>query len=410
MSLTAEGGERGVNHENKRSVFGKAEVENYSVKMTMTEPRTRKPLQARDPNQTQNGTPGRTCSSLKLAKSKSAPQPTKSQQIPISEEVELHEEPSSKLKRPKIETANVVTLKKLETEWVSSDDLHGAIALSERIGVNIPVEEQIDGYLSLFKYMETNRELGPKALRVYAACPQIQSVMMTPSYGSEINEIGLLKGGPFSAIGCTRPFFGGYANLLVLDLTCVPIVDDDIRYLIKLSKLQALGLSGTKVSAKGLRYLVKYAQFSKSLRCLKLCCMELFDDQAMSELVGFSGLQELDLVGNQRITLRGLLKFIGDFAEKCPLKRLRLPTKISDGLRDRHLIYRELGGQNTDLIQDIGQLDAHGNKIELKRQLKLHQKTYPDIFLNLEAISMREKLQSTLIMRKREEFLYSICL
>ncbi|RKP21998.1 hypothetical protein ROZALSC1DRAFT_26619, partial [Rozella allomycis CSF55] len=118
----------------------------------------------------------------------------------------------------------------------------------------------------------------------------ITVVNMTPSFAPIKNEIGLVLQSKGNVKSCTKPFYHGFKNLLFLDITRVPIHDDEIRYLIRLCKLRGLSLSYTEITFKGMKYLSHHAQFKDTLEVLKLAGIEGLDDSWLPLVQTFTNL------------------------------------------------------------------------------------------------------------------------
>ena len=288
-------------------------------------------------------------------------------------------------------------------EWRYGGSAADVKLLLERLQLG-GVPDGLDSPIELLKYLEREGKMSPAVLKAFTGCPDVQILMLGPSYGGKINEVGLVEEGRHPVANCTVPLFHGYGELRVLDLTCVPICDEDCRYLIKLAKLQALGLSGTRVTGRGLRYLARHAQFVPTLQCIKLCYIDKLDDAGVAELAAFPNLAEVDLFGSNKITLSAVLSLVASDPRKGAIRRMRLPEKVHGFLRDRHVAYSQLG----DLDTDPARIDFL-TECEAKLQLRKHQRHYPDIFLNLSVASLHEKLRDIVTLRRKEEFVWSIC-
>ena len=277
------------------------------------------------------------------------------------------------------------------------------------------IEEELgadcDDQAKLFAFLEREGKLSHKVLAVFSKSEAgIRTVSMTQSYGAPVNEFGLRSAPRFPISKCTRSFYSGFADVQVLDFTNVPVTDDELRFLIKLGKLQALGLSGSKITCKGIRYLTQHAAFKSTLKCLKLCFVDVLDDAIFSLLPLFTRLQEIDLRGCQALTLKGALNILSEgpaSSSSSPLKRIDWPETISIQLTEKHVFYQNLKKAKPDLILDPKDISIPGlNEAELKRQLKWHKQVYPDIFLNLNLEALRAKFVSILRLRRREQCLY----
>ncbi|PJF17200.1 hypothetical protein PSACC_02997 [Paramicrosporidium saccamoebae] len=366
------------------------------AKVPLTEPRPRHPLQSRDTNRV---TPNNATQSG--VKSVSAPDfIKKTAPVNILSALDDNEGVKKTVKRPKTEPAN-----ENATAWIYGSEVDGIITKLEL--ADIP--DTITSPLSLFKLLETEGRLSPAVLKLYSRCPDLQSIMMGPSYGGKVNEIGLVTAGHYPAFNCTVPLFHGFKDLLVLDLTCVSIEDEEVRYLIKLDRIQALGLSGTRISGKSLRYLAKHAKFARSLKCIKLCYLDKLEDSAILELFRlFPSLSEIDLYGSNKITLSAVVEAVPcDPVKFRRLRKVRLPEKSFALLQERHVVYSELNRKH-DLASDPESVSSLPSA-QVQSNLRLYRKLFPDIFLNLNVDSLEEKLRDILSKRRKEEFLWSIC-
>lgn len=228
---------------------------------------------------------------------------------------------------------------------------------------------------------------------------------MASTYAGKCNEAGLYENGDFSPEKCTIPFYRGYKNLRVLDFANVAVKDDELRYLIKLDNLQALGLAGTNITNKGVKYLSQHASFVNTLLCLKLCYNPQIDDRGVRPVSGFKALKELDLY-KTNVTLDAIVELLGPTWPHI-LTKCRLPDKANSRLDELHLLYEGLNRKHSDLIFNVDNIHDLSAS-ELRRQLKFHKETYADIFLNLSLEDLSTKLQNVLVRRRKEEYLWSI--
>lgn len=227
---------------------------------------------------------------------------------------------------------------------------------------------------------------------------------LAPTYANKINDLGMIGSSLIPARKCTVPLFGGYEQLKVLDFTNVHIVDDDLRFLIKLSKLQALGLSGTKVTDKGLKYLATHAGFKTTLQCLKLCYVECVKAAGLEQLCSsFKCLYELDIWGCDHlelVDLKGLISLKS-------LKKARLPAAIQTLVDERHALYHDVYRAHIGLVSSPGQV-AGLTDDELRAQLTVHRKCYSDIFLAAPRDALIRRLESILVEFELQEALYRL--
>lgn len=407
-----EGQENGPGH--RRHPHGTA-------KQLLTEPRPRPPLRGLDNNRIHAespsvGPPLPPTATLKAASAppivrcgKRAPE-TGNGRVLADHQISLPAAaPQAEgLKRPTPLLANQKPLV-ADGRWIYTADRAGVLQIAQRLGMP-RVEEGIATPLDLLRHQEEQGSLSPALLVLFSGCPGVHSLLLGPTYGAQINEWGLPEEGRLPWINCTMPLYKGYAELAVLDLTCIPITDENLRYLIRLPGLRALGLSGTQVTAKGLRYLGKHAAFRTTLQCLKLCCMEKLDDEAIPALAAFPALNELDLYGSSRVSLAAVLRWLPCDLERqhSPINRIRLPERAFAQLREQHVTYAAVARQHPDLLGSVGAL-AGLPAAEVRRQLRIHQKHYPHIFLNLDCACLAQKLGAILVLRQKEETLWAIC-
>lgn len=391
---------------NKENIL-RGKVSLLKTKGTITEPRLRNPLQSKDANKI---TPALT--HQPHIKSVSAPDLGK-KRIPLTivERNEVAEETKINVKRSKTESTNRQQETRKDSsdfnEWtLLGDGLGNVRRILKKLQPGTTFED-VNTPLELFKKLEVNGDLKPAVLKLFSSFPGIVSVMMGPTYGGKVNEIGLIEIGPNPSFNCTVPFYHGFADLCALDLTCVPIEDEEVRYLIKLEKLQALGLSGTRISNRAIRYLGKHAKFAKTLQCLKLCYLEKVDDDGVADLTSFSSLREIDLYGTTKVTLSAVTKILPSDPKDSSLCKLRLSEKATSLLNSRHVSYAELS-RKTDLISNPEGIFGM-SVAQIQMNLRIHRHLFPDIYLNLDPQTLEQKLHSILIRRRQEEFLWRIC-
>lgn len=265
--------------------------------------------------------------------------------------------------------------------------------------------------LILFNFLEREGRLSTEILKAFSKCSLIKNINMTSSYAGIIGESGLLSGGKYSAALSTKSFYNGFQQILSLDFTNVKLNDDELRYLIRLPKLQALGLSGTTITDKGIKYLTVHSAFRTSLRCLKLCFIQGISDSSIHSLKIFTKLKSLDLRGCENITLSGCHDFV-DETLKLPLTRLKmkLPEKIQNQLLYLSEAYTAAARINNDIIMDPNNVRIDNLTVsEVKAQLKIHKQFYPNVYLNEDHIDLCEKLIFILRTRKKEEILLQYC-
>lgn len=307
---------------------------------------------------------------------------------------------------------------KAGVQWVYSADKAGCAAVSAALdlGLSADITRSLGTPVGLFRHLEESGtqecfhpaltrlgQLSSAVLRVFSQCPGIDSLNLTPTYGFQINDLGLVKPGALSPHKCTVPLFSGFAGVRVVDLTNVHIVDDDLRFLIRLERLQALGLSGTKITNKGLKYLATHAGFKGSLRCIKLCYVEGVSLAGLEHLcAGFKRLSEADLWGCEQLALADCKPFLCGGVAK-----LRLPAELHGLIDDRHHYYGGLSRRHPELLMAPVGLEAMGEG-ELKRQLKMHKPQFTDIYLNLPVEALRARLGKILAVLEIQERLYAL--
>ena len=311
-----------------------------------------------------------------------------------------------------------VVEEKVENEFMESKlnvlkpEKIDAASLAKILDHDTFIEDELGHYESnerkLFGFLENEGRLSPGILKVFCKSSHIRTVNMTNSYAGIKNESGQISSAKYSEKLCTKPFYFGFQQLLKIDLTNVKICDDELRYLIRLPKLQALGLSGTLITDKGIKYVSVHSKFKLTLKCLKLCYIDGISDAAIKYLNNFLNLQNLDLRGNKNISLCGCLDLVTDTSNRpnsCIY--IRFPQNIQEELSHFHNYYKELSKSDSDII-----IDPHDFRIsklsrsEIKSQLKLHVRNYSDIYLNQETEFLQKKLVEIIIRRKKEEYLY----
>lgn len=284
--------------------------------------------------------------------------------------------------------------------WQYKQDIGGCQEICKDLNIILP--DHIQTPHSLFYHLQNKGILNPETLKVFAHCPNIYSVVLTNTYGTRTNDLGMAIPPVYSPKNCTIPFYTGYNNIQALDLTNVEITDEEIRYIIKLSNLKALGLSGTKITIKSIKYLAVNASFITTLSCLKLCHNEQITDSCILWINHFKSLHELDLLGTS-VSKDGTYSFFEDdtclMMLKC-LNNLRLPVQIHNTLKELHSIYH-----NKESKFNILQCNTN----EVKRQLLKHKNNYNDIYITGNDNELRKKLQKIELMRSREEILLKLC-
>lgn len=282
----------------------------------------------------------------------------------------------------------------------------------------------------LFKNIESKGLLTIQMISDFAFHITLTSLNLSPSFSShsttDIHFLTTSNLKDFPSSNLTKSFFQNkdlFLNLKILDLTRIPIDDDSLRYLIRLESLEALGLSGTKITTLGIKYLAKHASFKSIIKCLKLCYLENIQDDCIQYLLSFVKLQDLDLLGSDNITLKGLFGLIDIKREehanesmistswKLPLKLLRVPQTVYSTLLSLHSSYHMLRSQTlfpTFQLADQPHQVKSMSRQELMEQLKIHRNYYPNIYTNLQREDLLERLHSILISRMKEECLWSL--
>lgn len=288
-----------------------------------------------------------------------------------------------------------------------------AMTLAEILGHDTFIEDELGAEESdeqvLFNFLEIEGRLSPEVLKAFCKSTKVRTVNLTHSYAGTKCESGLISAAKYSPKLCTKIFYYGFQQLLSIDFTNVKICDDELRYLIKLPKLQALGLSGTLITDKGIKYISIHSKFKSTLKCLKLCYLEGISDMTIKFLNVFTKLKSLDLRGNQNISLVGCLDMITDnFVNQNNYDTfIKFPEHVNKQLSDLHTFYEEKSKNNSKLILDpsdirIGEL----SKSDVKSQLLIHKEAYIDIYLNQEMEHLQRKLIEIVRRRKKEEYLY----
>lgn len=262
--------------------------------------------------------------------------------------------------------------------------------------------------LKLFNFLEKEGRLSPNVLKAFCRSKKIRTINMTSSYAGIKCQSGQILAAKYSAKLCTKSFYNGFNQLLSIDFTNVKIGDDELRYLIKLHKLQALGLSGTSITDKGIKYISIHSNFKTTLKCIKLCYIDGISDCSTNSLNVFAKLRSLDLRGNQNISLSGCLNLIKDAQDLQETNfSIKLPQNVCQELSSLHDVYGELSKNYASLILDPR--DSRIDKLsrtEIKSQLKIHANNYDGIYLNQEIKCLHSKLMDIIKRREKEERLY----
>lgn len=261
----------------------------------------------------------------------------------------------------------------------------------------------------LFEFLEKEGRLSPEILKVFCKSVKIRSINMTNSYSGIVGESGLISETRYPVKLCTRPLFSGFRHLISADFTNVKLVDDDLRYIIRLSKLQNLGLSGTCITDKGIKYISTHSSFKNSLLCIKLCFVQGVTDIGIKYLDIFAKLNYIDLKGNFNISLSGCLQLISyTHIDQTLDLNIRLPQSIQDQLKELHDYYKRLSCSNSNILLDADDIrfETMTSK-DLRSQLKFHKQHYSGIYLNEDLNILKLSIYSILSTRKREENLYN---
>jgi len=253
---------------------------------------------------------------------------------------------------------------------------------------------------------------------------QLSTINLSHSFAVRSSpELPFLKTNPLEVstlLSITKPFYHHVKAfspcLKALDLTNIPLNDESIRYLIRLEGLEALGLSGSALTTQGMKYLATHAVFKSTLKCLKLCFTEQLTDDCLQYISQFPHLTELDLWGT-KLTLPALLSLMSYETEsktvvaRLPLKSLRVSDAVFSALLSHHASYQFRHSPAllplVQLAQDPSQVSSL-SRSDVVEQLKVHQLFYPDIFLNLKTEELTAKLEQILIVRLKEEKLWSL--
>lgn len=305
---------------------------------------------------------------------------------------------------------------KAQAQWSYTNDKSGCDAILKDLGLDAG---DFSSPADIFHYLERSSKpavyyicfnnisiiemLSGKALKLFSLCPGIETIDMSPSYAGHMNELGLLEPSAMLVAKCTVPIFGGFASVKVLDFTNVHIVDDDLRFLIKLGKLQALGLSGTKITNKGLKYVATHSTFKSTLQCIKLCYVAEIDGAGLDHLCGgFRKLCEIDLWGCDQLELKDLTGLASS-----SLKKVRLPAGLHERVEEYHHRYQKLGRDHPELVLGLEAVE-HLSEAELRTQLKLHKPYFPDVYLNVPKSTMLQRLKAILTELQTQEHLFPL--
>lgn len=324
---------------------------------------------------------------------KSTLMPTKSQSLPA---IPLKDKSNAQLKMPnkvvKVEKRpklDLVKLLEVPEEEKDTFQIIKKFKLDEYF-VDVPVKIE-----DLFVQLEEKGLLSEEILLFFGKNKEIKAISLSASYAPVKNEINMLVMKPLSIERSTIPFYKNYEHLKILNLSNVPIRDEQLRYLITLS-LDALGLSGTEITNKGLNYLGKHAKMSNSLSCLKLCYIPHLNDKTIDLLCAFKSLKEIDLLGVP-LTVKSIDSFFKN--DKLIFETIRLPAALFVYLRDKHVAFYSERDLSIPLDES---LSASQVKLYLKK-LKPH---YENVYLNLSEEESFAMLGKLLERRRKEEILW----
>ena len=272
--------------------------------------------------------------------------------------------------------------------WPYENNAHSVRSILESLGLDVDFEgEKLYTPIALFRHLERKGLLSQECLKKYRACPEIATISLSASYSCERLPSGLFGAPRYDTAKCTQYLYTGFTHLRVLDFANVNITDNELRYIIRLQKLQALGLSGTLITTKGLKYLSKYAGFKSNLLCLKLCFLAHLKDDALVYLKEFTALEELDTLGS-KFSLSAILKIFE--SGNATLRSIRLPKDVEDQLHLEQEFYSKMPAFGEDL----------GGLKDVKEELKWYAKFHGQIYLGLGEIELRSKLTELRLRRQ----------
>jgi hypothetical protein len=318
----------------------------------------------------------------------------------------------------------------LETCHTSSDCLRSVSILYQYFtdkGTLNPDDISTLAFLNNFIGILTDTLMRP----IFEACKDIKIIDLSASYGENVHaSLPFLTKSPnmdaFSRV-CKLLYNSPelFEEIEFLDLTLVPFSDDLLRYIIRMSKLKGLGLAGSKVTVKGLRYLTKHATFVNNLEVLLLSGNDLITDDCLPYLSFFPNLKSLELV-HTNVTYDGILANLVKFqytddGKKClielvnpHLTYLRLPDPIfrrlsqTHGLCESDLSLGYINFREKSLMDPISveQLSLE----ECRAFLKVYKDAdvYPSIYLNGILEDLRSRLKEIRIIRLKEEKIWSL--
>ena len=249
----------------------------------------------------------------------------------------------------------------------------------------------------LFKRLEGEGQLSPKILEFYSQNTEIKTLSLRESYAPKLSEAGHLIPANQDYLLSTKVLYTGFTSLIALDLTNVPITDNELRFIIKLQNLKALSLSGTLITERGLKYLSEHSKFQERLECLKLCYVDSIVDSSLKFITKYQNLQELDLLGTLCT-----IESVESLVKLCSLKKIRMPISVHDELRERHELH--ISSKLVTCINDVSNMDQRKISALSKKLLRLFK------FKSVRAaVDQNELVQLILERRQKEELVWVKC-
>lgn len=280
---------------------------------------------------------------------------------------------------------------------------------------------------------------------------KITTLSLSPSFGEKSDEslpFLVRKPEPETLKELFKLFFVSsprVANVEFLDLTLVPLDDDLLRFIIRMGNLKGIGLAGTRVTVKGLKYLTKHCTFKGTLETMLLSGNEFIQDDCIPFIKQFENLKSLDL-RRTSVTYHGILDlitvkkegsldrrksnaqtlevqhepFLSDIFEPSQLQTLKIPQSVYDMLLEQHtkaITFHPSSLMPCDAtIVSYDQMLRNPNKAfslgreACKKQLEFYKKVfgYRDIYLELDHEDLQKKLYSITVDRLREEKIWSL--
>lgn len=279
--------------------------------------------------------------------------------------------------------------------------LLGELELNEAIGLH-----EFSNLPELFAVVQEKGLLNGKILKYFSQVPGIVTLNYTPSYGQK------LCNAPYRAVvhalkdpkNCTIPLYRGYGQLEMLDLNNVDITDNELRFIIRLSNLKALGLGWTKISCSGLAFLAEYATFVSCLECLMLGGNDaLAGDAAVHSICKFVNLLDLDVAGTG-ISLPGVRKLGKVFGrEGSSLSSIRISESIASFLQAVHIAFHAHQWK-TWQDSEVAFLERQ----QVVEELMLFGNSYGEFSAYQNTESLKAHLMQIMEWRRSEEFIWSI--